>query len=201
MMQCTIGAQSLISPGEASSCRDVHPHVFVLGRSAAPCCRPPAGLALSGQDGCGTKQGGPHSAVGLGRLHLPSDAHANPHPSPGAAYARVRASPDAHPGDRRGRQGEMARRRGLLPPPAGAAARAAGPPCCCLPHALALLPQLPADVKLNYFDAEGNMQEVAVGSLTKGKKVGCCCCGGMRWPGRRPAAPAAICPCCSCGCT
>lgn len=31
--------------------------------------------------------------------------------------------------------------------------------------------QLPTDVKLNYFDAEGNMQEVAVGSLTKGKKV------------------------------
>ncbi|EFN59443.1 hypothetical protein CHLNCDRAFT_29579 [Chlorella variabilis] len=31
--------------------------------------------------------------------------------------------------------------------------------------------KLPADVKLNYFDAEGNMQEVAVGSLTKGKKV------------------------------
>lgn len=32
-------------------------------------------------------------------------------------------------------------------------------------------PQLPADVKLNFFDAEGNMQEVTVGSLTKGKKV------------------------------
>lgn len=31
--------------------------------------------------------------------------------------------------------------------------------------------QLPTDVKLNYFDAEGNMQEVTVGSLTKGKKV------------------------------
>jgi peroxiredoxin len=31
--------------------------------------------------------------------------------------------------------------------------------------------QLPSDVKLNYFDAEGNMQEVTVGSLTKGKKV------------------------------
>lgn len=31
--------------------------------------------------------------------------------------------------------------------------------------------QLPSDVKLNYFDAENNMQEVTVGSLTKGKKV------------------------------
>lgn len=31
--------------------------------------------------------------------------------------------------------------------------------------------QLPGDVKLNFFDAEGNMQEVTVGNLTKGKKV------------------------------
>lgn len=31
--------------------------------------------------------------------------------------------------------------------------------------------QLPADLKLNYFDAEGNMQEITVGNLTKGKKV------------------------------
>jgi len=31
--------------------------------------------------------------------------------------------------------------------------------------------KLPADVKLNYFDGEGNMQEIAVGELTKGKKV------------------------------
>ena len=59
--------------------------------------------------------------------------------------------------------------------------------CAPLPQALqaaALLPrhthplprcrwplQLPTDVKLSYFDAEGNMQEVTVGSLTKGKKV------------------------------
>jgi peroxiredoxin len=34
-----------------------------------------------------------------------------------------------------------------------------------------ILMQLPADLKFNYFDAEGNMQEVAVGDLTKGKKV------------------------------
>ncbi|PRW58080.1 Peroxiredoxin- chloroplastic [Chlorella sorokiniana] len=37
--------------------------------------------------------------------------------------------------------------------------------------ALAVGDKLPTDVKLNYFDAEGNMQEVTVGSLTKGKKV------------------------------
>lgn len=31
--------------------------------------------------------------------------------------------------------------------------------------------QLPADAKLSYFNADGNMQEVALGTLTKGKKV------------------------------
>ena len=31
--------------------------------------------------------------------------------------------------------------------------------------------QLPSEAKLNFFDAEGNMQEVTVGDLTKGKKV------------------------------
>jgi peroxiredoxin len=31
--------------------------------------------------------------------------------------------------------------------------------------------QLPADLKFNFFDAEGNMQEITVGNLTKGKKV------------------------------
>ena len=31
--------------------------------------------------------------------------------------------------------------------------------------------QLPTDAKLSYFDAEGNMQELSVGNLTKGKKV------------------------------
>lgn len=31
--------------------------------------------------------------------------------------------------------------------------------------------QLPADLKFNFFDAEGNMQETSVGELTKGKKV------------------------------
>ncbi|KAI7835532.1 hypothetical protein COHA_010578 [Chlorella ohadii] len=40
-----------------------------------------------------------------------------------------------------------------------------------LVSALAVGDKLPTDVKLNYFDAEGNMQEVTVGSLTKGKKV------------------------------
>lgn len=51
-------------------------------------------------------------------------------------------------------------------------------PCTPPPFLLTTLPpshfchlQLPTDVKLNYFDAEGNMQEVTVGSLTKGKKV------------------------------
>ena len=34
-----------------------------------------------------------------------------------------------------------------------------------------LLLQLPADLKFNFFDAEGNMQEITVGNLTKGKKV------------------------------
>eukprot|EP00887_Chlorella_sp_A99_P005653 scaffold1.g5653.t1 len=37
--------------------------------------------------------------------------------------------------------------------------------------ALAVGDKLPTDLKFNYFDAEGNMQEVTVGSLTKGKKV------------------------------
>lgn len=33
--------------------------------------------------------------------------------------------------------------------------------------------QLPQDINLSYFDAEGNMQETTVGALTKGKKVRC----------------------------
>ena len=31
--------------------------------------------------------------------------------------------------------------------------------------------QVPGDVKLNYFDAEGNMKDISVDDLTKGKKV------------------------------
>lgn len=31
--------------------------------------------------------------------------------------------------------------------------------------------QVPGDVKFNYFDAEGNMQDISVEDLTKGKKV------------------------------
>lgn len=31
--------------------------------------------------------------------------------------------------------------------------------------------KLPSEVKLNFFDGEGNMQEISVGELTKGKKV------------------------------
>jgi len=31
--------------------------------------------------------------------------------------------------------------------------------------------QLPTEIKLNYFDGEGNMKEISVGELTKGKKV------------------------------
>lgn len=38
---------------------------------------------------------------------------------------------------------------------------------CCLYPGL----QVPAEIKFNYFDAEGNMQAVAVDDLTKGKKV------------------------------
>ncbi len=30
---------------------------------------------------------------------------------------------------------------------------------------------MPGDVKFNYFDAEGNMQDISVEDLTKGKKV------------------------------
>eukprot|EP00890_Picochlorum_soloecismus_P005476 jgi/Picsp_1/592/NSC_00589-R1_protein len=37
--------------------------------------------------------------------------------------------------------------------------------------ALAVGDKLPTDVTLNYFDGEGNMQEITVGDLTKGKKV------------------------------
>lgn len=33
------------------------------------------------------------------------------------------------------------------------------------------LSQVPGEIKFNYFDAEGNMQAVAVDDLTKGKKV------------------------------
>lgn len=36
---------------------------------------------------------------------------------------------------------------------------------------LTLVSQVPGDIKFNYFDAEGNMQAVAVDDLTKGKKV------------------------------
>ena len=39
------------------------------------------------------------------------------------------------------------------------------------PVFLSSLVQLPADLKFNFFDAEGNMQEITVGNLTKGKKV------------------------------
>ena len=35
--------------------------------------------------------------------------------------------------------------------------------------------QLPGEVKFNYFDGEGNMQELTVDELTKGKKVGGTC--------------------------
>ncbi|KAH7618129.1 hypothetical protein Ndes2526B_g07040 [Nannochloris sp. 'desiccata'] len=38
-------------------------------------------------------------------------------------------------------------------------------------EALAVGDKLPADLKFNFFDAEGNMQEITVGNLTKGKKV------------------------------
>ncbi|GAB4817675.1 hypothetical protein N2152v2_004721 [Parachlorella kessleri] len=37
--------------------------------------------------------------------------------------------------------------------------------------AIAVGDKLPTDAKLSYFDAEGNMQELSVGNLTKGKKV------------------------------
>ena len=30
---------------------------------------------------------------------------------------------------------------------------------------------MPGDVKFNYFDAEGNMQDISVEDLTKGKKA------------------------------
>lgn len=38
-------------------------------------------------------------------------------------------------------------------------------------QALSVGDKLPSDVTLNYFDGEGNMQEITVGDLTKGKKV------------------------------
>lgn len=63
-------------------------------------------------------------------------------------------------------QGQRPRR---LPTVHGLARTHASTPFVCPPHPLRL--QLPSDVKLNYFDAENNMQEVTVGSLTKGKKV------------------------------
>lgn len=44
--------------------------------------------------------------------------------------------------------------------------------CASPQSASPIPPQLPADVKLSYFDSEGNMQEKTVGDLTKGKKVG-----------------------------
>lgn len=39
-----------------------------------------------------------------------------------------------------------------------------------------LMSQVPGEIKFNYFDAEGNMQAVAVDDLTKGKKVHCSMC-------------------------
>lgn len=38
-------------------------------------------------------------------------------------------------------------------------------------QAIAVNDRLPSDVTLNYFDGEGNMKEITVGDLTKGKKV------------------------------
>ncbi len=38
-------------------------------------------------------------------------------------------------------------------------------------QAIAVNDKLPSDVSLNYFDGEGNMKEITVGELTKGKKV------------------------------
>jgi hypothetical protein len=53
--------------------------------------------------------------------------------------------------------------------------------------------QLPSDVTLKFFDAEGNMQEITTGDLTKGKKVG----GRVR---RRVAMDRAISLHCAFGC-
>ena len=44
------------------------------------------------------------------------------------------------------------------------------------------LSQVPGEIKFNYFDAEGNMQAVAVDDLTKGKKVQICMCIGEQCP-------------------
>lgn len=38
-------------------------------------------------------------------------------------------------------------------------------------RAIAVNDRLPSDVTLNFFDGEGNMKEITVGDLTKGKKV------------------------------
>lgn len=47
------------------------------------------------------------------------------------------------------------------------------PACHAIPGSIDLprFLQLPSEVKFNYFDAEGNMQEISVEELTKGKKV------------------------------
>jgi peroxiredoxin len=55
--------------------------------------------------------------------------------------------------------------------PRRAAPRGATPSFALTSSPPPLNPQLPADLKFNYFDAEGNMQETTVGNLTKGKKV------------------------------
>lgn len=41
----------------------------------------------------------------------------------------------------------------------------------CRVSAISIGDKVPGDVKFNYFDAEGNMQDISVEDLTKGKKV------------------------------
>lgn len=41
----------------------------------------------------------------------------------------------------------------------------------CRINAISVGDKVPTDVKFNYFDAEGNMQDISVEDLTKGKKV------------------------------
>lgn len=40
-----------------------------------------------------------------------------------------------------------------------------------LHRVISACPQLPGDIKLNYFDKENNMQEISIDDLTKGKKA------------------------------
>ena len=52
-------------------------------------------------------------------------------------------------------------------------------PCSASNSMIRLSQQLPMELKFSYFDPEGNMQDISVEELTKGKKVRGCISGAV----------------------